>query len=330
MVNLHFDMQIMAFLASHRTPALTTFFLLASDMGEVQGYILITTLIYVAFDKRLAVRLSLLVALTMCLNHLLKIVIKNPRPFVREGDYLQKWAVPIDSARDLATEYSTPSGHAMAAGSFYAFLYGCVRNRYVRILAVLAVLLTGASRPYLGVHYVEDILLGWTIGLGAALLALRYKERIGAVWVKFAYSHQIGIVVVASALLWIITIFINGNGIGGQPRAFLGYAGSITGIVIAWPLEQRFVDFDPRSCSSFFKALRYLLSIGISLLTLELLKRGFSFLAADYSIAGYLLQYLRYVAIGVISFFVAPWIFTRLRLAKTGVGGTTARKSIED
>jgi hypothetical protein len=264
----------------------------------------------------------------MCLNHLLKIVIKNPRPFVQEGDYLQKWAVPIDNARDLATEYSTPSGHAMAAGSFYAFLYGSVCNRYVRILAVLAVLLTGASRPYLGVHYVEDILLGWTIGLGVGVLALRYGKRIGTVWTKFTYSRQIGIAVAASAVLWIITIFINGSGIGGQPRAFLGYAGSITGIVIAWPLEQRFVDFDPRSSSSFFKALRFLLSIGISLVTLDLLKRAFGVLAADYSIAGYLLQYLRYVAISVISLFVTPWIFIRLRLAKKCVDGIAGRKSI--
>jgi membrane-associated phospholipid phosphatase len=321
-------MQIMEFLASQRTPALTTFFLLASNLGEVQGYILITSLIYVAFDKRLAVQLSLLVSLTMCLNHLLKIVLKNPRPFVQEGDYLHKWAVPLDNARDLATEYSTPSGHAMASGSFYTFLYGCVRNRYVRILAVLAILLTGASRPYLGVHYVEDILLGWAIGLGVGVLALRYGERIGTAWTKFTYSQQIGIAVAASAVLWIITIFVDGSGIGGQPRAFLGYAGSITGIVIAWPLEQRFVDFDPRSSSIFFKALRFLLSIGLSLVMLELLKRVFSILAGDYSIAGYLLQYLRYAAISVISLLVAPWIFIRLRLAKKCFSGTAARKSI--
>jgi membrane-associated phospholipid phosphatase len=316
-IHLHFDMGVMAFLASHRTPALTRFFLLASDLGEVQGYILITTLIYVAFDKRLALKLSLLVSLTMCLNHVLKIVIKNPRPFVLEGDYLQKWAVPIDNARDLATEWSSPSGHAMAAGSFYSFLYGCVRNRSVRILAVLAILLIGASRPYLGVHYVEDILLGWAIGLGVGLVALRYGGQLGMAWAKLTYSHQIGIAVAASAVLWVITVFINGNGIGGQPRAFLGYAGSITGLVIAWPLERRFVDFDPRSSSIFFKALRYLLSVAISLVTLALLKRAFGAIAGDYSIGGYLLQYLRYVAIGVVSFFVAPWIFTRLRLAKS-------------
>ena len=269
MHHLPFNMRTMEFLADHRNPALTGFFLFASNMGEVQGYLLITTLIYVAFDKRLAVRLALVVSLAMSINHVLKIIIKNSRPFIGEGDYMQKWAVPIENARDLATEWSTPSGHAMAAASFYTFLYGCVRNRYVRILAVLAVLLTGASRPYLGVHYVEDIVLGWAIGLVIGLIALRYSEQIAAAWTQLSYGRQVGIAVTASLTLWLATIVVNGGGIDGQPRAFLGYAGTITGIVIAWPLEQRLVDFDPRSGSALLKALRFLLSVALGLVALE-------------------------------------------------------------
>ena len=49
----------------------------------------------------------------------------------------------------------------MAGGSFYAFLCASVQSRWVKCVAVAALLLTGISRPYLGVHYVEDILLGW-------------------------------------------------------------------------------------------------------------------------------------------------------------------------
>jgi len=208
-------------------------------MGEVQGYLLIITLIYVAFDKRLAVQLSVVVTLAMCLNHLLKILVKNPRPFIAEGDYLQKSAVPLDNARELATEWSTPSGHAMAGASFYGFLYGRVRSRCVRSLAVLAILLTGASRPYLGVHYVEDILLGWAIGLGVGWVALRHGERIAAAWGRLGHGSQIGVAVVASLIFWLATLAINGGRIGGQPRAFLGYAGILTGIIVAWPAPRR-------------------------------------------------------------------------------------------
>jgi membrane-associated phospholipid phosphatase len=315
-VELRFNMAAMNWLADHRAPWLTPLMQSATMLGEVQGYILISTLIYVMFDKRLAVRLALLVTLTMCLNHVVKILVRNPRPFVREGDYLHKWAVPPDDTQDLAREYSTPSGHAMGGASFYTYLFGSVKNRGVRIAAVLAVLLIGMSRPYLGVHYVEDILLGWAVGFGVGLFALRYGERISQTWMQLSHSRQIVVVVVASLALWAFTVAMNGGEINSEPRAFLGYAGTITGIVIAQPLELRFVDFDPRSSPLPVRILRYVVAIALSLLVLESLGRLFAAIAANYSIAGYLLQYVRYIAVSIVSLFVAPWIFVRCGLAR--------------
>lgn len=289
----------------------------ATFMGEIQGYILVSTLIYVAFDKTLAVRLALLVTLTMCLNHVVKILVKNPRPFIREGTYLKKWAVSPQMAQDLAREYSTPSGHAMAGASFYTYLFGRTPSHAVKIAAVLAILLIGISRRYLGVHYVEDILLGWAVGLGVALFALRYDERIAGIWMRLGYAQQIGVTVAASLVLWAVTFALNGWTIDGEPRAFLGYAGTITGIVIARPLELRFVNFDPKSMSVPVKVLRYVLAVALSLLVLEGLGKFFAAITPNYSVAGYVLQYLRYIGVGVVSLFVAPWIFTRIGLAKT-------------
>jgi hypothetical protein len=53
MLDLHFNMDLMRFLAKHRHVFLTDFFLVATFLGDVKGYILIVTLIYVAFDKTL-------------------------------------------------------------------------------------------------------------------------------------------------------------------------------------------------------------------------------------------------------------------------------------
>jgi len=147
MAALNFNSAFIKFLANHRYALLTKFCLGASFLGDVTGYILIVTLIYVSFDKTLGVRLSVLVLLTMCLNHLLKIIIKNPRPFIREGTYLQEWAVSRQAARELATEYSTPSGHAMAGAAFYSYLYAIAGNRWVRVAAVALITVTGLSRP---------------------------------------------------------------------------------------------------------------------------------------------------------------------------------------
>jgi membrane-associated phospholipid phosphatase len=317
MGQLPFNMAVMQFLAEQRNVFLTKFLLLASFLGEVEGYILIITLIYVMFDKRLAVRLAVLVLLTMSLNHVLKIIIKNPRPFIREGDYLKKWAVSAENAEELATEYSTPSGHAMAASAFYSYLYKAVRNRHVRVAAVIAILLTGLSRPYLGVHFLEDILVGWVIGLSVALVAIKYAEGISNVWKKFSYKRQVAVVVVASLVLWVVTITINGWRVDGQPRAFLGYAGFLTGIVIGRPLELNVVDFDPRSSNWAVKILRYLISVGMVIVMLQLLGKVFGGIADNFSMLGYVLQYVRYTVAGIVSIFLAPLFLAKVRLAET-------------
>ena len=317
MAQLTFNMAVMQFLADHRNVLLTKFFLLASFAGQVEGYILVVTLIYVMFDKTLAVRLAVLLLLTMCLNHVLKITIKNPRPFVHEGTYFQKWAVSTENAKALAAEYSTPSGHAMAGAAFYPYLCASVENPFVRVIAVLAILATGFSRPYLGVHYPADIIIGWVIGLLVALVAIKRADRISEGWDKLSYKYQVAIAVASSLILWLATIAINGWRIDGQPRAFLGYAGFLTGIVIGRPIELSTVNFDPRSSTLPAKILRFAISVAIVLVSLVLLDKVFRAIADDFSVLGYLLQYIRYVIAGVINIFVAPLFFTKLGLAET-------------
>jgi len=61
--------------------------------------------------------------------------------------------------------------------------------------------------------------------------------------------------------------------------------------------------------------MRYLLSVALALATLKILGTAFSAIADTYSMTGYLLQYLRYIAVGIVSLFLAPLIFTRIGLA---------------
>jgi len=117
----------------------------------------------------------------------------------------------------------------MASASFYTYLIGRVRNLPVRIVAVLAILLIGLSRPYLGVHYVGDILLGWAIGLGTGLIALQYADGIGLAWSRLSLHWQIGLTITASLMVWIVTLAINDWRFDAQPRTFMGAAGTLTG-----------------------------------------------------------------------------------------------------
>jgi len=252
----------------------------------------------------------------MALNDILKMAIKNPRPFIREGSWLRKWAVSPNRAAQLAAEYSTPSGHAMGSSAFYSYLYACIHRRAVRIIATAAIVLIGVSRPYLGVHFAEDVLIGWAFGLTIALVSIRYGEAIATAWSRFSFTKQIAITVAGSLALWLLAILLNGRQISGEPRNVLYYGGFLTGMAVARPLEISKVNFDPRSGSILAKILRYLLSVGMVTYTLAIVGAAFEMVVDRSSMVWNLVEYLRFTAAGFVAVFVAPLLFTGIGWAK--------------
>jgi len=69
------------------------------------------------------------------------------------------------------TSYSFPSGHSLTAMAFYGFIIYLIyksnlkyKKVYITLLSIL-ILLIGLSRVYLGVHYITDVLGGFTFSL---------------------------------------------------------------------------------------------------------------------------------------------------------------------
>lgn len=312
-----FGIDFVQALYEHRHAVATALSQFFTFVGDIEGYVLVVCLVYVAYDKKLAFRLAVLVLATMSLNHLLKILIANPRPFVAEGTWAEKWAVSAAKAQELATEYSTPSGHAMAGSAFYAYLCASVTQPYVKVIAVAAILLTGLSRPYLGVHYLEDVLLGWGVGLPLAFLALKLGPSLRQAWDKYSLPQQLLGVVGVSVVLWLVTRAQDEANLHGQPLAFLSYTGFLAGIVLAYPLEAKWIGFEPGRSSVAQKALMFVMSVAHVIGTLVVLDEAFALAAPETSLVGNLLRYLRYALAGFAGMFVAPFLFVTTGLGRT-------------
>lgn len=322
MSELPFSIELMQFLVDHRSEPLLSFFSFFSDVGDVEGYIFVIALIYTMYDKSLAFRLAVLVLVAMCLNHFIKSIVQNPRPFIADGTYLEKWAVSPDTAQSLATEYSTPSGHAMSGAAFYAYLYACVSNRYVKIIAVMTLILTGLSRPYLGVHYLEDIFLGWGVGLTLFVLVWSYSGWIERVWNRWSHGWQVFIVSAGSLVFWLVTFVMNGASIETQPLPFVSFLGFLAGITVAYPLELRLVGFDPKSSSIFVRLARLLITVLFAIVPVLIVDEIFDAGLEHASYTGHLVQYVGFGIAGFSAMFLAPWLIGKLRLADLHPAGT--------
>jgi undecaprenyl-diphosphatase len=99
------------------------------------------------------------------LNGALKDLFQRPRPDV------------VPHLREVMS-MSFPSGHALQSAVVYLTLGALsmhiaqrrLTKLYCMTVAMLATVLVGVTRIYLGVHYPTDVLAGWLIGLSWALL----------------------------------------------------------------------------------------------------------------------------------------------------------------
>jgi len=92
----------------------------------------------------------------------------RPRPY---------WDDEKVDAVKCSKEFGNPSGHALITFSVYGYfmfyiLKTKVENNLIKILVfVSAVILVGYDRVYLGVHYIWQVLLGWTYGFTVLVFA---------------------------------------------------------------------------------------------------------------------------------------------------------------
>jgi len=75
-------------------------------------------------------------------------------------------AVIQDALTPFMEKISFSSGHSVTAATLYGGMAVCARKmmRWISVLCVILILLTGFSRNYLGVHTPQDVLVGLTEG----------------------------------------------------------------------------------------------------------------------------------------------------------------------
>jgi membrane-associated phospholipid phosphatase len=169
------DRQILLFMVAHRADWLTSLAKAVSAAHQTVVVLAATALAAAILAWRRHARWALLllaVPTGMLANDGLKHVFGRSRPALED---------PLVRLQTL----SFPSGHAIAGTLFYGALclvvVAHVRQLPLRMAAVTFALamiaLVAASRVYLGVHYLSDVLAGISFGVAWLALALEALAR---------------------------------------------------------------------------------------------------------------------------------------------------------
>ncbi len=276
-------------------PAWTSFFRFLTFLGNEEFSLMLGPLVLWCVDKAWGTGLLLMLLGSQSVNVGLKELLRVPRPFLTYGRILQL---------DDPTGWSLPSGHAQNSTVIWMYLASQVRRVWFWIVAVVLLLGIILSRPYLGVHYPSDVIVGAVVGLAFLGLALIAAPRL----TTWAARLRPGWWLVGLGLLGVLLCIL-------QPYTdFVAAIATITCGLIGLILERTHVRFDVAGPWAQ-RAARYVVGLVILLLLWRGLKMVFGLFADEGTTLFLILRGVRYGALGLWVTWGAPALFVRLKLA---------------
>lgn len=301
------------------SPALDGIMKAFTFLGRIEFYLILIPFIYWAVDRRIGARALLILIFTDFIAASFKLLFHEPRPY---------W---IGEVKQLGTEtsYGIPSSHASDSIAVFGYLAMQIKKNWLRIIIIIVIFFVGLSRLYLGVHFPQDVLFGWFIGLVVLWGFTVWEKPIRNLLVDKTLSTQVG-VGFAVSILFIFIGFIIRFMVSGTPdhaewsqysteartvTQFITLAGATFGTWTGYALMRQYASFDAKGTWGK-RTIRYIVGI-IGLLVIYYgLSQIFDLFAVDESTLGYMLRYIRYGLVTFWATFLAPWIFIKLKLSE--------------
>lgn len=190
----------------------------------------------------------------------LKITFRVDRPWIKDPNFK-----PYGDAVDEATSYSFPSGHTQAATSVYGSLAFAFKKNWLRILCIIAFVMVGISRMYLGVHTPVDVIVAMALTLAIAFIVFWsvdkfYDNRKADIFVSV-------ILFVISAAVIVYAAILSGKGMisadSVEDCVKSGGAGLAFGI--GYFIERRYINFSVKCQKWWMHIIKVAVGLGVAL-----------------------------------------------------------------
>ncbi len=301
------------------SPALDSIMETGSFIGTPEFFLILVPFIYWSIDRRVGIRMMLVVFYFEFINASLKVLFHQPRPY---------W---LGGVKQLSTEgtYGLPSGHSGRTLALSGYLATQVKRNWFWAVAVLYILLVGFSRMYLGVHFPHDVLGGWLLGLLAIWALAKWGDKVREWLANKPLSTQImlGFLVAMGMMLtgFIVRFIIAGtpdpaewspyNADARTVTHFFTISGAVFGAWAGYALMRQYARFNAKGDWAK-RGIRYLLGIVVLLVLFFGMDNAFAEIAVDESTLGYILRFIRYGFSLFWATFLAPWLFLKIKLAE--------------
>ena len=302
------------------SPALDGFMGAVTFLGKIEFYIIFIPALYWCMDQSLGLRILFILILTDIPASSFKHLLHEPRPY---------WLGGVKALADEPS-YGIPSSHASNTLAVWGLVSYTVKKTWIWVFTIIFLLLIGFSRLYLGVHFPQDVLGGWLLGLLMLFLFIKYESRFLDWWGQMTEGVQIllGFVFSVSLILLgrLVLAVISGSPDPPEWSAFstqareidhyITLAGFLFGAVAGPTLKGKYAPFKVDG-SALQKIGRYIVGmIGLFAIYLGLDVLFAQFAPDDASLAGYILRYIRYALVSIWAVFGAPWVFLKIKLAE--------------
>lgn len=307
----------LATLLQEAYPRLLGLMTIVSALGSEEFFLVFLPAIYWSIDKRLGRQLGYIFLLSALINNMLKNIFRQPRPF---------WLEP-DIKQGDADGYGIPSGHVQNVTAVFLLLAASVRRNWAWLLALLYILLMALSRLYLGVHFLQDIAVGFAVGLLVFGAFLMWQQTFFDRYSKQILGRRLLLMVLIPVVLAVVYIgallllglpnmdapwasFIPAAELNGHEDVVSTVAG-LLGFGVGILLESSRIRF--RAGGPIWqRVIRYILGIAVAIGIWAGLRAVFP---AEPAWLALPLRFLRYLLLLLWVTYIAPWFFVKLRLA---------------
>jgi len=303
-------MEFLKLLEAMRIPALTGFMSAITYLGDELCFMAVALLFYWCINKRQGCFILSVGLAGSIINQFLKLWYRIPRPWVLDPSFKI-----VENAREAASGYSFPSGHTQTAVGTFGGIALCRKEKWLRIVCLLLIVIVPFSRMYLCVHTPLDVGVSFLVA-GALLCALYPLFKSEDRGFKKTVLVLLGVLLLSVLYMFFILFYkfpadTDAHNLASGTKNAFTFMGTVLGFLVAVMVDRKYINFDTKA-PVLGQILKYALGLGLVVAVKSLLKAPLNMVFSGGQIANLVRYFLMVVFAGCV------WPLTFPLFAKIG------------